>query len=100
MGETITLALALAPLARCTMSRTEPPVTQVGQVTYAFGPFDVPGATEVTNDCVQITMANDDYVFVNAVELTTGPGFHHSNWFFVPERTFAGEDGTYTCKDR
>jgi len=37
---------------------------------------------------------------VNQVELTTGPGFHHSNWFFVPENVFGGPDGTWKCDDR
>lgn len=68
--------------------------------TYSFGPFDIAAHEEVTDQCVQITLHNTEYVFVNSVELTTGPGFHHSNWFYVPEHTFAGADGTYTCKDR
>lgn len=72
----------------------------VGERTYAFGPFDIAPGQEVTSDCVQITLGNTDYVYVNAVELTTGPGFHHSNWFYVPEFAFPGEDGTYRCRDR
>ncbi|HEU0032367.1 MAG TPA: hypothetical protein VFQ53_17165 [Kofleriaceae bacterium] len=66
----------------------------------AFGPYTIAPSQEVTDQCVQITLHNDDYVYINAVELTTGPGFHHSNWFYVPERTFEGEDGTFTCDDR
>jgi hypothetical protein len=68
--------------------------------TFEFGPFEVAPGEEVADRCVQITLHNDDYLYINSVELTTGPGFHHSNWFFVPERTFAGDDGAYTCKDR
>jgi len=37
---------------------------------------------------------------VNVVELTTGPGFHHSNWFYVPEFSFPGPDGRYRCDER
>jgi hypothetical protein len=66
----------------------------------AFGPFEVAPAEEVNGSCVQITLGNDDYVNINSVELTTGPGFHHSNWFFVPEHVFKGEDGTFACADR
>ena len=69
-------------------------------ITLPFGPYDLPGSTEVTTDCVQLSLHNDAPIFVNTVELTTGPGFHHSNWFFVPERTFPGDDGTYPCTDR
>lgn len=67
---------------------------------FAFGPFEIAPAEEVIKTCVQITLHNDDYLFVNAVELTTGTGFHHSNWFFVPEHVFPGDDGAYACDDR
>jgi len=94
--------LSLGSLVAC--SDTDPVVEDapgfVGQRTYAFGPYDVAPGQEITSDCVQITLGNEDYAYVNAVELTTGPGFHHSNWFYVPEFAFPGEDGTYKCRDR
>lgn len=65
-----------------------------------FGPYTIAPGEEVEDQCVQITLHNDDSLFVNSVELTTGPGFHHSNWLYVPEHVFPGEDGTYTCDDR
>lgn len=65
-----------------------------------FGPFEVGPGEEVTTQCVQITLHNEQDLFINSVELATGPGFHHSNWFYIPENTFRGEDGTYTCTDR
>src|SRR5207248_8720974 len=68
--------------------------------TYSFGPFPVAANEEITQDCVQITLHNDDPIYVNKVELTTGVGFHHSNWFYVPESVFPGDDGTYKCSDR
>lgn len=71
-----------------------------GTQSYAFGPFDIAPGQEISSDCVQITLGNEDYANVNVVELTTGPGFHHSNWFYVPEFTFPGEDGRYRCSDR
>jgi len=68
--------------------------------TYEFGPYSIHPDEDITDQCVQITLHNEEPVYVNAVELTTGPGFHHSNWFYVPEHVFPGEDGTYTCDDR
>jgi hypothetical protein len=68
--------------------------------TFEFGPFTVPQNSEDTGKCVQITIGNDEPLFVNSVELTTGPGFHHSNWFYVPEHVFAGPDGTFNCDYR
>ncbi len=68
--------------------------------TFEFGPFDVAAQQEITTTCVQITLHNSEPMYVNTVELTTGPGFHHSNWFFVPEHVFAGPDGAFECNDR
>jgi hypothetical protein len=68
--------------------------------THEFGPYTLEPGVERAHDCVQITLGNSDYLNVNAVELTTGTGFHHSNWFYVPEHIFPGDDGTYSCNDR
>ena len=68
--------------------------------TYQFGPYTIAPGEEVTKDCVQISLHNEDYLYINSVELTTGAGFHHSNWFWVPQTTFAGEDGTFDCDSR
>lgn len=71
-----------------------------GPAVYEFGPFSIEAQQELESLCVQITLNNETPVYVNTVELTTGPGFHHSNWFFVPERIFPGPDGTFECDDR
>jgi hypothetical protein len=90
------LVTAAALLAACTSSASNDTSPQ----TYAFGPYTVTAGMEVTSDCVQITLHNDHDLFINSVALTTGAGFHHSNWFFVPESDFFGDDGTFTCSDR
>jgi len=71
-----------------------------GQRTYPFGPFEIATHQEITSSCTQITLNNQEAAYVTSVELTTGPGFHHSNWFFVPESVFYGDDGTFRCSDR
>lgn len=68
--------------------------------SYDFGPYTIASQEERPDDCVQITLGNKEPIFVNSVELTTGPGFHHSNWLFVPEHVFAGPDGTFDCYER
>jgi len=68
--------------------------------TYGFGPIDIAVHQEVLGSCVQISLNNADATYVSSVELTTGPGFHHSNWFFVPDTAFAGDDGVFPCSDR
>jgi hypothetical protein len=71
-----------------------------GAHTFDFGPYTVKASEEIVSDCVQITLHNTEPVYVNAVELTTGPGFHHSNWTYVPEHVFAGPDGAFDCYER
>lgn len=68
--------------------------------SFDFGPYDLAPFEEQTDTCVQITLHNKEPIYVNAVELTTGPGFHHSNWFYVPESTFFGPDGSFPCDGR
>ncbi|MDB4961593.1 MAG: hypothetical protein JWP01_1592 [Myxococcales bacterium] len=98
---TFDIALLVAVGGLCAACGSDGPIEDPTAVrAYGFGPFEVAPGEEVDGDCVQISLNNDDYLFINAVELTTGPGFHHSNWLFVPEHVFAGDDGTYTCKDR
>jgi hypothetical protein len=69
-------------------------------LSFDFGPFALAPSQEITADCVQGTLNNADYIDVNAVELTTATGFHHSNWFWVPETKFFGDDGVFDCTDR
>jgi hypothetical protein len=84
------------------------PVDPTAVQTYKFGPFSLPPSTEIADQCVQISLDNDAPLYINRVALDTGPGFHHSNWFFVPAgnpatgalATFPGPDGTFTCRDR
>jgi hypothetical protein len=68
--------------------------------TYMFGPITVQPNQEITDSCVQITLGNDTPLDLNRVELATGPGFHHSNWFYVPETYAPGNDGVFRCDDR
>lgn len=94
-------ALLLFATACGTDTGVQQPAAQFeGTKTYQFGPFDIAPGKEINDQCVQISLNNDDYANVNVVELNTGPGFHHSNWFYVPDFTFGGPDGAFTCDDR
>jgi hypothetical protein len=68
--------------------------------TFEFGPYTLAPGQEITNQCVSSTLHNDEPLYISAVELTTGPGFHHSNWFWVPDSMFDGDDGTWPCATR
>lgn len=68
--------------------------------SYDFGPYKIGANQEIVSECVQISLHNDQPIYVSAVELTTGPAFHHSNWTYVPEHVFAGPDGKFDCYER
>ena len=91
-------------LAACGTEYSSPNATQA----YSFGPYTLQPSEEIADKCVQITLHNDQPLYINRVELATGPGFHHSNWVWVPAGdvnsgaigAFPGPDGTFTCADR
>jgi hypothetical protein len=68
--------------------------------TFEFGPYALAAGQEINNQCVSAKLDNDEPLYVSSVELTTGSGFHHSNWFWVPDHLFDGEDGTWDCDSR
>ncbi|HEY8376712.1 MAG TPA: hypothetical protein VIK91_09500, partial [Nannocystis sp.] len=68
-------------------------------IVHSFGPYWMDPFVEV-EPCVQWTLGNEQPLYVNAVTLVNDGGFHHSNWFAVPEEVFAGEDGYWWCGER
>ncbi len=68
--------------------------------TIHFGPFELDPGEEMYGDCVSASLGNDEALYINAVDLVTESGFHHSNWFWVPEDTFPGPDGIWNCDSR
>jgi hypothetical protein len=87
----------LAGLLGC--SDTPTPVDD-GSQTFRFGTLTLPPHSEDLGQCVALTLHNTEELFINEVELTTGPGFHHSNWLWVPDHLFPGPDGVFTCNER
>lgn len=59
-----------------------------------------PPENEVQGICQSWTLNNPEPIYVHGVTFDAGPGWHHSNWVYVPERYYAGPDGTWRCSDR
>jgi hypothetical protein len=68
-------------------------------VVHSFGDYLMTPFLEI-EPCVQWTLRNEQAIYVNAVTLVNDGGYHHSNWFAVPEDVFPGEDGYWKCNDR
>jgi hypothetical protein len=79
----------------CACTATDPNAPQ----TYSFGPFTVQPSEEITGKCVQIDLHNASDLYINTIELDTGPGFHHSNWFFLPEHFYSDQPDVFDCDD-
>ena len=69
------------------------------QLVHSFGAYTLEGGEEV-QPCVSWTLNNDEALYVQSVQLANTGGFHHSNWFVVPEGLYAGEDGYFNCRER
>ena len=94
--------IALAPLVlgACLGQDTSTSSVPGAQTEFLFGPYALAPGQELTDQCVSQTLGNEEAVYLNSVELTTGAGFHHTNWFWVPDYMFPGDDGTWSCKGR
>ncbi|MGB1274211.1 MAG: VCBS domain-containing protein, partial [Nannocystaceae bacterium] len=68
-------------------------------VVHSFGRYHLDPHEEV-QPCVQWTLHNEKSLYVNTVTLANDGGYHHSNWYIVPEDAFPGEDGFFNCKSR
>lgn len=77
-----------------------PQAPNSARLTHDFPPFDLEPGEEVASLCVQWTLNNEESLYVSEVTLSNTGGYHHSNWFVVPEETFEGPDGYWRCRDR
>jgi hypothetical protein len=68
--------------------------------THDFPSMQIAAGEEIDGLCQSWTVGNDEPLYVNRVELTAGPGWHHSNWLYVPDDAFPGEDGIWPCHER
>jgi hypothetical protein len=67
---------------------------------HEFDPYSLAPAEEIDGLCLSWSLGNETEIWVNAVELETNGGYHHSNWLFAPEDKYPGPDGAWKCKDR
>src|SRR4051812_8933404 len=74
------------------------PLSQVVKVDLPV--VGVPAGGELIDQCVSYTLHNDAALNINRVEMTAGPAWHHSNWFFVVDSMYDGPDAAWPCADR
>lgn len=67
---------------------------------HSFEPHMIAAGDEMSGVCQSWTLDNDEPLYVSKIRQRNDGAWHHSNWFFVPEDTYAGPDGTWSCEDR
>ena len=92
-------ALSLALLAACGGGGGDPGDDLEQDLFFEreFTGIRVAPASESTGQCAAWRLDNDRPLYINQVEMAAGAGWHHSNWFFVPEGTFSVDDGVWDC---
>ena len=83
----------------------DPPESVSEQFIHKFPDYTLdPG--EETIPCVQWSLDNEKPLYVNSVTMANGGGYHHSNWYVVPESYAAPDseeesgDGYFDCDER
>ncbi|MFO0682350.1 MAG: hypothetical protein U0234_09880 [Sandaracinus sp.] len=69
-------------------------------LSHTFPTVDLAAGDERLELCQAWTLNNDEPIYVDSVTMDAGPGWHHSNWMWVPDTQFPGDDGTFRCRDR
>jgi len=79
-------------------------------LSHSFDPIDIGVGEEIADLCQSWVLGNEETLYVNKIRQDNGGGWHHSNWFFVPEAVYppnleaegpdATLEGTWRCRDR
>lgn len=57
----------------------------------------VTAGMEDEDTCQSWTLNNPTELWVNAISQSNEGGYHHANWFFVPDDQYKLPDGTWSC---
>lgn len=59
----------------------------------------VGAGVEDEDTCQSWTLNNQTELWVNGISQSNQGGYHHANWFFVPDNQFDLPDGTWSCNE-
>jgi hypothetical protein len=92
------LAVLLLLSAGC---GSEPCDPQTESCTYeaAVSTLTVTAGQEDEDTCQSWTLNTPTELWVNAITQQNDGGYHHANWFFVPDDQFDLPDGPWSCSD-
>jgi hypothetical protein len=88
--------LTIAVLAGCGSDPCDP-TQEACTFESAVSTIDVPAGSEDENTCQSWTLNNPTELWVHSVTQRNDGGYHHANWFFVPDDQFVLPDGAWPC---
>ena len=94
------LSLALVPVAAC--GNDDPrcdPSHDSCVLERTLSTTTVAPGQEISGLCQSWTLDNPEPIWVDSVQMHNGGGYHHSNWFFVPDDLYVLPDGSWDCGD-
>jgi hypothetical protein len=93
------IALSCLLLFACGSSDSGP-ADIMPTLTHSFDAIAVRSGEEISGVCQSWTLGNEEPLYVSKIRQRNDGAWHHSNWFFVPEATYDGPDGTWDCDER
>jgi len=94
----ILIAVALTSAAGCGDGECDP-MAEECTFTRAVSTLEVPAGHEDEDTCQSWTLNNPTELWVTSITEHNDGGYHHANWFFVPDDKFALPDGTWSCNE-
>lgn len=75
------------------------PMAQECTLSRAVSTLEVAAGQEDEDTCQSWTLDNPTELWVTSITQRNDGGYHHANWFFVPDDKFAVPDGVWSCKE-
>jgi hypothetical protein len=91
------LAVVVFVVAGCGGSDPCDPNIQSCTYEAAVSTLTVAAGQEDEDTCQSWTLNNPTELWVNSITQQNDGGYHHANWFFVPDDQFDLPDGTWSC---
>lgn len=70
------------------------------EFSHTFDVHTLEPGFESDTGCESWTLNNPEEIFVNSVSFKQTAGYHHSNWYFVPNTYYDLPDGSWDCNEQ
>jgi hypothetical protein len=69
-------------------------------LSHTFERLVVAPQAEEQGLCQSWTLGNAEPLWIHRIDAKNDGGLHHSNWIWVPDSMYPGDDGTWKCTER